>query len=582
MRVIGIKINNYKSFGDNNNILRFDSEDTIALIGKNESGKSNTLTALKDLSFFESNYKCNIFEDNNRINNGEVIISIDVEFNKEDFPEKWDFISNYKSRFTFSKRDGNVLINFDGCISDILLNDKELFELSDIISKLPAGYQKEKEATILREKIKNYTNTYIKLINGVFNITDKNKKDYERFKELLEKYYEIFKNVLPKIIYFSNDMVLNNRYTYENISKKDNIVGLEFLLEALEFSLEDLKDWLKSTDSATKQKYKIQFQKKLDNFNGEFQKYYQTNKIELLFEVNYPNIEFTVRDDLEDDGTSITKFSERSDGLKWYLSMFIQLYSVRKKYRYCLVLIDEPGNSLHVIAQKKLLELLMDTQDIQIIYTTHSPYMIDINHLENIRLILKDKYTKIVNGINNPKSKNKKSYKETITPILEAIGLSLNYNFGPAPNKLNIIVEGITDYFYLKTMYKVLDLNIDKMPNIIPCIGATNESNIASILLGWGYEFICIFDKDNTGIEEYEKIKKSLDGCEDKLYYISDNRGDKVESLLSNDIKKVIKSSSKSISAKKFSDMVEKNCIEVDTETKENFYNLFKKIKIVK
>ena len=301
MRVIGIKINNYKSFGDNNNILRFDSENTVALIGKNESGKSNTLMAIKDLSFFEPNLRTNMFADKNRITNGEITISIDIEFDEQDFPDQKEVIKNYKSRFIFRKKDESIWINFDGCISDILSNDKKLLELSNEISKFSSVYQQEKNASILKEKIKNFTNTYIKLISAdnILSMNAEKKEYYEKFRELLENYYESFKKVLPKIIYFSNNMVLKNQYTYDDITKNEDIMGLTFLLEALKFSLEDLKSWLNSNDTAVKQKYSIKFQNELTRFNKNFQKYYKTNKIELLFNVDSKKIEFSVKDDLK-------------------------------------------------------------------------------------------------------------------------------------------------------------------------------------------------------------------------------------------------------------------------------------------
>jgi predicted ATP-dependent endonuclease of OLD family len=50
MQISGIKISNYKSFGSEKNLLRFDLERCLALVGKNESGKTNTLNALKDIN----------------------------------------------------------------------------------------------------------------------------------------------------------------------------------------------------------------------------------------------------------------------------------------------------------------------------------------------------------------------------------------------------------------------------------------------------------------------------------------------------------------------------------------------------
>lgn len=148
MRVIGVKINNYKSFSDNQNILRFDSEDTIALIGKNESGKSNTLLALKDLLFFEANPNLKIFENKNRITNKDVSISLDIEFSKSDLNKYNNVIKEYTSRLIFEKKDNSLYLNFDGCISDILKSDKELLELSEEISKFSTKYQQENNAKI--------------------------------------------------------------------------------------------------------------------------------------------------------------------------------------------------------------------------------------------------------------------------------------------------------------------------------------------------------------------------------------------------------------------------------------------------
>ena len=111
MRVIGVKINNYKSFSDNQNILRFDSEDTIALIGKNESGKSNTLLALKDLLFFEANPNLKIFENKNRITNKDVSISLDIEFSKSDLNKYNNVIKEYTSRLIFEKKDNSLYLN---------------------------------------------------------------------------------------------------------------------------------------------------------------------------------------------------------------------------------------------------------------------------------------------------------------------------------------------------------------------------------------------------------------------------------------------------------------------------------------
>lgn len=584
MRILGIKINNYKSFSDKYNLLRFDFENTLGLIGKNESGKSNTLLALKELLFFDVNLNPSIFNDYNRLTGEPVSISFDFEFNENDFDFKKYGIKTPKSRIEFSKANNTLYLNFDGCLSEILSNDLELKELVEEIQNFGVKNYNDPNCEVFKNKICNYNTTFIKVDNGssFLNMNNYQLGLYNSFKEKIKKYYELFNQTLPKIIYFSNDMILKNRYTYDNIAKKEDINGLKLLLEALEFSMDELKDWLTTTDGAKKQKYYTKFKYKLDEFNSDFQSYYKTNKIELLFNVDSKVIEFSIRDDLKRDGSSITNFSERSDGLKWYISLFVKLYSTKRTYKNSLILLDEPGNSLHVIAQKELLNLLFKTENYQIIYTTHSPYMIDINRLENIRLISKDVYSIITNGINNSKKTGKTSYKETITPISEAIGLSINYNFGPSPKKLNLVVEGITDYYYINAFMDYFKIENEKRPNIIPCIGVTNESNIVSILTGWGYDFICLFDNDKDGVKVYKSIKKSLGDLENKLYFVSKDYNNTIESLLSSNVKKEIDVGDKTLNAKKFASQIKIDNSFLDEETIVNFKNLFINMGIIK
>ena len=78
-------------------------------------------------------------------------------------------------------------------------------------------------------------------------------------------------------------MIIKNQYSYDNILKGEDLLGLNYLLDALEFSLEDLKDWLVTNDIAKKQKYLMKFQTELTKFNKSFQKYYKTIPRHMLF-----------------------------------------------------------------------------------------------------------------------------------------------------------------------------------------------------------------------------------------------------------------------------------------------------------
>ena len=101
------------------------------------------------------------------------------------------------------------------------------------------------------------------------------------------------------------------------------------------------------------------------------------------------------------------------------------------------------------------------------------------------------------------------SKKETITPILTAIGMNMGYSFTAMDSKkVNIITEGISDYNYLKAF--LMQNRYKKEYNIIPSSGVDNIHNIISILIGWGYKYKILIDQDKEGRKEYKVLTNKL------------------------------------------------------------------------
>ena len=109
------------------------------------------------------------------------------------------------------------------------------------------------------------------------------------------------------------------------------------------------------------------------------------------------------------------------------------------------------------------------------------------------------------------------------------MGLNLNYNIGPAFNRKNLIVEGISDYFYLHAYYKIK--GVEEIPNIIPSTGGDNIPAIASILFGWNCDFNILLDQDDKGHSVYDSINDSKQPFLDRLIFIDGN----VEKILDKD-----------------------------------------------
>ena len=111
----------------------------------------------------------------------------------------------------------------------------------------------------------------------------------------------------------------------------------------------------------------------------------------------------------------------RSQGRRWHLAFYIRVSARARGDVPNIILIDEPGLYLHATAQRDVLKHLEDSsQTSQVIISTHSPYLIEPEKLERVRLVQKSdsRGTYVENKIHAV------SDKETLTPILTAMNLA--------------------------------------------------------------------------------------------------------------------------------------------------------------
>ena len=96
---------------------------------------------------------------------------------------------------------------------------------------------------------------------------------------------------------------------------------------------------------------------------------------------------------IEDPNTFVDAPSRRSLGFRFFLSFALTLYAETETFtpHDYILLFDEPGLHLHPQGQKDLLkELRRLAKQNQIVYTTHSPFLIDRNEPSNAVLVRKD------------------------------------------------------------------------------------------------------------------------------------------------------------------------------------------------
>ena len=619
MKIKNVVINNYKSLGDEMNILLLE-DDITALIGKNDSGKSNILEALGNISFTHYINE-EFFSKKNRYTNKNIVITIDLKFTEEECKNLSIDENNSKTRFDFYSSDD---IEFEGGFSVLFNRDKELkasiLYLNENLVNYFRSHKKyaTKEFTDslnyklsrLNEINRRIWIKYKKNLNEILDVLLSEQKEEEAEGEYNEECYTLIRHIetikskirkkyklLPVFYYRKQEEELQSIYNVEEIKeaiKSKKGLLYKFML-ATKAPLDEFVNAIESNDENEKTKCRNSIKEKVKyNIQKKFNYFYEEDQ-NVRIKVNFDNECLKILIKTKEHTTFI---SERSNGLKWFLNIFIDLLSKNLSDENIVYLLDEPGIYLHVNAQRELLTMLKNlcNNESQVVYTTHSPYMIDTENIINVRAVEKDEngVTHIFNNAYDNKF-NSTSKRETLTPLLKAIGADIKYNLGPRLDKLNIITEGITDYMYLTAMLEYLDIEEEKRPYILPSVGAGNVNALVSILIGWGCNYKVILDYDKAGFIECNKLIESLNlKLNEDVFFVNckEKPNEKelikhpafVETLISEEDKNkfsVRYEVNKTMAAKEFHDKVIDREVVLSEKTVNNFRKLFAKLNVI-
>ncbi|MCG3116048.1 MAG: AAA family ATPase [Candidatus Manganitrophus sp. SA1] len=201
-------------------------------------------------------------------------------------------------------------------------------------------------------------------------------------------------------------------------------------------------------------------------------------------------LQFRVEDTRHDFSSRLDR---RSTGFRWFVSFVASFFEFEKDNNIVLLL-DEPGLSLHARAQKDLLDAIDNHLTIgrQVIYTTHSPFMVRTEALQRARIV-EDRGPEIGSNVTNEAGIT--SDPDTLFPLQAALGYDIAQNL--FIGNRNILVEGTSDVLYLAVMSSHLGgLGRKSLPDnvrLLPSGGATNIPTFLA-LLGGQLEIVVLLD----------------------------------------------------------------------------------------
>jgi predicted ATP-dependent endonuclease of OLD family len=499
MKISKIRIKNYRSIKDSGEINFIDK--FFVLAGQNESGKSSILEALES---FEQE---NLIKENLNFeleNEGNLIQSTSITYTElnESFYE-----SILKDIFEFIKIENKELTSLE---LETVFKKDAIKKVSEFTITKTFDFTST-EATVNIQLDKNTLEKITACINQYEiedDTTGKIKKSYLNTEVYSRKIAEtLWKNSLDIILFNSFTTILPDRILLEDINK-DGTEGIQ--------AVKNIEKLLRTNFESISKKSTPQKNATTENESNLLSANFQEDWQQKIYGNNHVNIKFFIENNelgkkeisfyVETRDNEFLAPRRRSKGMIWFLSLWLELKACEDSSDM-LILFDEPGLHLHVKANKDMLKVFhkLNKKGHQIIYSTHSPSLIEVDNLQNIGLVVNgEKDGTTVEALTSSKF-NSSNKKDALQPISEAMGLQPLRDFSIFSQK-NVLVEGLSDFWILKGVGTLLG----RISNFafIPAIGIKdNKINpLISFCVGYGLEWLLILD----GGENPKKLKQLL------------------------------------------------------------------------
>jgi predicted ATPase len=554
MKLTDVTIHKYKSFETDQH---FKVNDNITiLVGMNESGKTAILESIAKTNYFQDDkdFKFNKTHDFPRREKKKIeksgekpnAITCKYELEKEDIDkieqelgkdiiktETFSISTDYNNKNTWNTIEINrkkIIKNLTTKlgISSNTLNEKlERINSKDELELLKSEYSDDKYTEGLSSLEKYFENEW--------------KWERDAIGEYISRVF--LKKSKPKFLYYDEYYLLPSRISIEKVVngnldedlEPEKVKTAKALFELAELNPEEILEANNFED------FIAELEATEAIISDELFKYWTTNQ-NLNIEFKIDKIEKTEKRQTPNGQVTDVKIVEhfldirvknqrvrvslplrnRSKGFNWFFSFLVWFKKIQedKNTKYILLL-DEPGLSLHASAQADMLRFLEDLSiDYQIIYTTHSPFAIPSENLDRVRTVLETEKGSVISDSVQEKD------PKTLFPLQAALGYDIAQNLFISTK--NLLVEGISDLIYLEILSGILEgegkVGLRKDITLVPTGGLDKVATFISLLRGNKLEVVCLLDTptDPKGRARLEDMIKHKLISEKKIRYFND------------------------------------------------------------
>ena len=485
MKLKSMQIKNFKCVEDSTS---FDICPVTCLVGKNEAGKTSLLEALHKLN-----------SDVAELGEFDVLLEYPRRRRKE-----------YQRRAS-TKPDDVLITRWE-------LEDKDVKTLVD---QLGAG--------ALKSNIVEISKGYYPGHRWVF-VNDKTSQKDSMPASVQAK----MEKLLPKFLYFSKCNIMDGRIAIDYIIKKQergNLSGPERVFLALLDLVGTRPEHLTSIDNS--EELIADLEAASAPITEQISRYWSQNttlRVSFLLHPGKPQdpppfdqgqiLETRI---LNTRHNLTLNFDERSTGFAWFFSFLVWFSQVKRTFGENLfILLDDPGIGLHAKAQEDLLRYISQELEphYQVIYTTHSPFMVDPYSIERTRTVEditstgddgSEKYLGSKVG-----EKVLSTDTDTLIPLRAAMGYEMMRSM--VAGHKTLLVDSLTDALYLNWFSTRLNekgrAGLDSSWKIVPCGGGEKIGAFLGLFGANHGEVVTLLDVAG-GQKRLEQLRESelIQGC---------------------------------------------------------------------
>ena len=524
MQLKSIRVQNYKCIDDSD---EFSVRELTCLAGKNEAGKTALLQALRRLNPVEkteANFDSLMEYPRRRRHNlekgGTALEALTTEWELSEADVK--SLENVLGPGVITNLKVTVKRGYDNK-TDWSYSIDEKAVINFLISQTPNLTNNAKERILA---CKDVTSLYRSVKSSVKPTKGEEeiKKQIERFagNSSKEESLKILQSLLPRFLYFPTYGTLPGKISDEQINQTENKnLGVRLFRALLDLAGTEHKG-LGSLSRYEELKASLEIVS--NRLSDEIFEYWKQN-LDL-------KVEFDYREALADDPPPFNSghvfslrventrhrvsvgFDERSAGFVWFFSFLVWFSQMEKEYGHRLIiLLDEPGLSLHGKAQADLLRYMKEklVPKYQVLYTTHSPFMIDSSNLLSVRTV-EDVVTKEDQTLGTKVGdKVLSADADTLFPLRAALGYDITQSL--FIGEYSLLVEGPSDLLFLKWASRRLvaegRVGLDPRWTITPAGGIDKLGSFVALFAGNEIQVAILTDFHSGDKGKVEDLRQS-------------------------------------------------------------------------